>query len=100
MITRHTLFVYVALFFRVMSRVELILSKDKLYKAKKKNVCPWFVIALLLNSAAPLHQPACAELIRRSCGNSLVHMTVGCANNGLQGGQSNVTCRLSILFLH
>lgn len=53
-------------------------------------MCPWFVMALLLNSIAPPHRPTCAELIRRSCGNSLFHMTGGCANNGLQGGQSNV----------
>lgn len=53
-------------------------------------MCPWFVIALLSHSIAPRHRPSSAELIQWSCGNSLFHMTVGCANNGLQGGQSNV----------
>lgn len=53
-------------------------------------MCPWFVVALLLNSIAPPHRPSCAELIRWSYGNSLSHMTVGCANNGLQRGQRNV----------
>lgn len=53
-------------------------------------MCPWFVVALLLNSIAPPHRPSCAELIRWSYGNSLSHMTVGCANNGLQRGQMNV----------